>query len=33
MELQGIGIEELIIGPNISDNNEEWVRQIQLLLK
>ncbi len=33
MELQGIGIEELIIGQNISDNNEEWVRQIQLLLK
>ncbi|GEM_PF-213291 len=33
MELQGIGIEELIIGPNISDNSEEWVRQIQLLLK
>ncbi len=33
MELQGIGIEELIIGSNISDNPEEWVRQIQLLLK
>ncbi|WP_346916468.1 MerR family transcriptional regulator [Clostridium sp.] len=33
MSVQGIGIEELIIGSNISSNTKEWVRQIQILLK
>ncbi|WP_346930938.1 MerR family transcriptional regulator [Clostridium sp.] len=33
MSIQGIGIEELIISSDISDDPKEWVRQIQILLK